>query len=99
MACSVASSRKPSIGITAAGFPFAPDSNWRWIGSVARDKVGDALMGYSLSGPTMYPAIAFTGPVPTDPLGTMEGEHLMYAGTGAQISSYGRLTRGTIRRT
>jgi hypothetical protein len=68
---------------------FAPDSNWRWMGSIARDKVGDILMGYSLSSSTMYPAVAFTGRVPTDPLGTMEGEQVIYAGTGAQINTGG----------
>jgi len=68
---------------------YAPDSNWRWMGSIARDKVGDILMAYSISSSSMYPAIVFTGRVPGDPLGTMEGEQTIYAGTGAQINSYG----------
>ena len=68
---------------------FAPDSSWRWMGSAARDKGGDILLGYSLSSATMYPAVAFTGRVPSDPLGTMEGEQIIYQGTGAQIDSYG----------
>ena len=28
---------------------YAPDGNWRWMGSIARDKVGDILLGYSES--------------------------------------------------
>lgn len=68
---------------------FAPDSNWRWMGSIARDKAGDMLMGCSLSSSTMYPAVAFTGRVPGDPLGTMEGEQIMFAGTGAQVNLSG----------
>jgi hypothetical protein len=68
---------------------YAPDSNWRWMGSIARDKAGDILMGYSLSGPTIYPTVAFTGRTPSDPLGTMEGEQIIYAGTGVQVNLYG----------
>jgi hypothetical protein len=67
---------------------YAPDLNYRWMGSVARDKAGNILLGYSLSSATMYPAVAFTGRVPTDPLGTMEGEQVIYQGTGAQVNSY-----------
>lgn len=86
----------PQRAVTVSGMAvfqqgtFSPDSNWRWMGSIARDKVGDILMGYSISSPSMYPSINFTGRVPTDPLGTMEDEQTMYAGTGAQVSSNGR---------
>jgi hypothetical protein len=66
---------------------FAPDSNYRWLGSVAMDKLGDIAVGYSISSSTMYPSIRFTGRVPTDPLGTMESEMHIITGSGAQTAS------------
>lgn len=69
---------------------FAPDSNYRWMGSIAQDKLGDMLLGYSISSSTMYPSINYTGRVPTDPLGTMETEAQMFAGTGSQIDTADR---------
>jgi hypothetical protein len=53
---------------------YAPDSNFRWMGSLAMDKMGDIALGYSVSSSTMSPTIRYTGRVPTDPLGTMESE-------------------------
>jgi len=54
---------------------YAPDSNSRWMGSMAMDKAGDIALGYSVSGSSMSPTIRYTGQVPTvDPLGQMEGE-------------------------
>ena len=69
---------------------FAPDSNYRWMGSIAQDKKGDFLLGYSISSSTMFPSINYTGRVPTDPLGTMETEAQMFAGTGSQIDTANR---------
>jgi hypothetical protein len=71
---------------------YAPDSNYRWMGSIAMDKAGDIALGYSVSSATMDPSIRYTGRVPTDPLGTMEGEIdlLSAAGvsTGPQTNTY-----------
>jgi hypothetical protein len=66
---------------------FAPDSNSRWMGSVAMDKVGDMAMGYSISSSTMYPSINFTGRLVTDPLSTMEQESSIMSGTASQLDS------------
>ena len=66
---------------------FAPDSNYRWLGSIAEDHSGDIAIGYSTSGSTTYPSIRYTGRVPTDPLGTMEAETVVFSGTGAQTTS------------
>ncbi len=65
---------------------FAPDSNYRWMGSVAMDKVGDIAIGYNVSSSSMSPAIRFTGRVPTDPLGTLETETSIIQGTGSETS-------------
>jgi hypothetical protein len=53
---------------------YAPDSTYRWMGSIAMDHVGDIAMGYSASNASMGPSIRYTGRVPTDTLGTMESE-------------------------
>ncbi len=53
---------------------YAPDSSYRWMGSIAMDKVGDIGLGYSVSSGTLSPSIRYTGRVPTDPLGQMGSE-------------------------
>ncbi|MFZ0297350.1 MAG: hypothetical protein WAM13_03275 [Candidatus Sulfotelmatobacter sp.] len=53
---------------------YAPDSSYRWMGSIAMDKAGDIALGYSVSNATMSPSIRYTGRLATDPLGTMESE-------------------------
>jgi hypothetical protein len=63
---------------------YAPDSNYRWMGSIATDKSGNIALGYSVSNSTMFPSVRFTGRVPTDPLGTMEAEDTIIAGRGSQ---------------
>jgi hypothetical protein len=65
---------------------FAPDSKFRWIGSMAIDKRGDIALGYSLSSPTLFPSISVTGRMPADPSGALEGEVTLLAGEGAQTS-------------
>ena len=67
---------------------FAPDSNNRWMGSIAQDKMGDVAVGYSIASATTYDSIAATGRVRTDPLGQMEAETLLVAGTGSQTASF-----------
>jgi hypothetical protein len=74
---------------------FAPDSNYRWMASLAEDQLGDIGMGYSVSSSSIFPGISFTGRVPTDTLGTMESETGLVVGTGAQdggISRWGDYT-------
>ena len=53
---------------------FAPDTSWRWMGSLARDMNNDVLLGYSESSSNMYPSIFIAGRTPGDTLGTLEGE-------------------------
>jgi hypothetical protein len=69
---------------------FAPDSNYRWMGSIAMDHNGNMAMGYSVSSSTTSPSIAFTGRLATDPANTMQTEASIVAGTGSQN---GTLTR------
>jgi hypothetical protein len=69
---------------------FSPNSNTRWMGSMAMDQSGDMALGYSLSSTSVYPSIYFTGRVATDTLGTMEGEQLIMAGSGSQTGGQNR---------
>lgn len=76
---------------------YAPNGNWRWMGSIARDKVGDIAMGYSEScgdscpgGTAMFPSIFVAGRVPTDKAGTLRPEIRVVSGTGAQPGTANR---------
>ena len=70
---------------------FAPDSDHRWMASIAMDAVGNMGLGYSVSSNSMYPSIRYTGRLANDPLGQMtQGEATLVNGTGAQTSSYNR---------
>lgn len=50
---------------------YQPDSAFRWMGSIAMDKTGNIVMGYSKSSSSILPNIFYTARTPTDPLGTM----------------------------
>ena len=66
---------------------FAPDSKYRWMGSIAMDSAQDIALGYSVSSSSLYPSISFTGRVPGDALGTMEAEASIVAGSGSQTDT------------
>jgi hypothetical protein len=63
------------------------DSNHRWMGSIAQDKVGNIALAYSVSSSSLYPSIRYTGRTPSDPLGTLGAENLIIAGTGAETGA------------
>jgi hypothetical protein len=69
---------------------FAPDSTYRWMGSIAMDHVGDIAVGYSASSSSVHPAVRYTGRVPGDPLGQMESEASIFEGTGSQNGGLSR---------
>ena len=78
---------------------YAPDSNYRWMGSVAMDKVGNIALGYSISSSTLKPGIRYTGRAPNDPLGTLQAESTILNGGGAQnggLTRWGDYTAMTI---
>jgi hypothetical protein len=90
--------RNPSGSTMAAGTPVVyqqgtlgtSDGISRWMGSIAMDKVGDIALGYSASSSSVFPSVRYTGRVPTDPLGAMESEIVVKAGSGSQISALHR---------
>jgi hypothetical protein len=63
---------------------YAPDALFRWMGSMAMDKVGNIAVGYSVSSSSMNPAIRFTGRAPADVPGTLGSESSLIEGTGSQ---------------
>ncbi len=69
---------------------FAPDSNHRWMGSLAMDKVGNIGFGFSKSSSTVKPAIWLTGRNAGDALGTMQAETQLQVGGGSQLTNLSR---------
>jgi uncharacterized repeat protein (TIGR01451 family) len=64
---------------------YAPDTDSRWMGSIAMDQAGDIAVGYSISSTTTFPSIRAAGRLPGDPLGLLpQGEVSIAVGGGAQ---------------
>ena len=67
---------------------FQPDSNYRWMGSLAVDRLGNMALGYSVSSSSMFPAIRYAGRLVSDPLGTLgQSETSLVEGTGSNSSN------------
>jgi hypothetical protein len=70
---------------------FAPDSTFRWMASLAMDKVGNIGLGYSASSSSIHPQIRVTGRLAGDAAGTMtQGESTIVSGAGSQTGSLSR---------
>jgi len=69
---------------------FAPDSTFRWMGSIGMDKAGDIAVGYSASSSSIHPAVRYSGRVPSDPAGTLESENSIIEGAGSQNGGLAR---------
>ena len=70
---------------------YAPDSAYRWMGSIAIDRSGDIALGHSVSSSSLHPGIRYTGRLPGDPLGTMpQGEATVITGGGSQTGGLSR---------
>lgn len=74
---------------------YAPsDNNSRWMGSIAIDTAGTIALGYSVSGPNLYPAIRYTGRLKNDPLNTMTiAEKTIIHGGGSQTGVWSGRSR------
>jgi hypothetical protein len=67
---------------------FSPDSaQYRWMGSIAQDKQGNMLLGYSASSASLFPSIGYAGRLTTDPVNQLSSEFLSTIGTGSQTLS------------
>ena len=64
----------------------------RWMGSIAMDKMGNMMMGYSVADATagLKPSVRVTGRLRTDVRNQMQAEQTLVTGTGSQT---GTLTR------
>ncbi len=64
---------------------FAPnDGLYRWMGSIAMDRQGNIIAGYSVSSSTLYPSIRYAGRLVSDPPGQFsQGEATLITGTGS----------------
>jgi hypothetical protein len=69
---------------------FSPDSAYRWMGSVAMDKQGNMVMGYSVSSSSIRPSIRYTGRLATDTINTMQAENSLKTGVGSQTGGLSR---------
>ena len=69
---------------------FAPDSTFRWMGSVAMDKQGNMALGYSASSSSVYPSLRYTGRLVSDPLSMMQSEGTLKSGSGSQLANLSR---------
>jgi hypothetical protein len=69
---------------------YAIDSNSRWMGSIAMDKVGNIAVGYSVSGTSLSPGIRFATRAPGDAAGTLGAESSIIAGGGSQTATLSR---------
>ena len=66
------------------------DGVYRWMPSLAVDRLGDMAVGYSASSATVYPSIRDAGRLTTDPANTLaQGEGTIVAGTGSQAFNCG----------
>jgi hypothetical protein len=71
---------------------YAPDSDHRWMGSIAMNGFGDIALGYSVSGENTYPSVRFNGRLGTEAAdGEMtQGEGSIVEGGGSQSHYTGR---------
>jgi len=63
---------------------FAPDSDNRWMASIAMDHSGNIGVGYTVSSDGTFPSIRYTGWEVGDPLGTLQNETWLVSGGGSQ---------------
>jgi hypothetical protein len=67
---------------------YAPDTNSRWMGTMAINNAGTIGMMYNVSSKAVFPSIRFTGRISSDPLGTMtEPEQTIVAGAATNGSN------------
>lgn len=66
---------------------YAPDTESRFMGSIAFDGTGGIGLAYAVSGPTVFPSVRYTGRFPNDPLGEMTiNEETVVSGSNSQTT-------------
>ncbi len=69
---------------------YAPSSAYRWMGSVALDKNGNMILGYSTASSKSFPSIRYAGRRASDPPDVLSKERIAIAGRGSQTVSLDR---------
>jgi N-acetylneuraminic acid mutarotase len=70
---------------------YAPDSDNRWMGSVAMDASEDLAVGFSVSSSSTFPSIRVAGRLAGDPAGQLaQGEQTLVTGSGVQTDNRSR---------
>jgi hypothetical protein len=64
-----------------------PDTNNRWMGAAATDKLGNVMLGYSISSTTKAPSIRIAGRLRNDLKSSLRGEIEVLTGSGNQTST------------
>jgi hypothetical protein len=86
-----ASSGSTSLTLHQSG-QTPDDSEYRWMGSVAKDKNGNIALGYSRSSAAAgdYPSLYLSGQTAGELTGTTDAESLIFAGSGSQFNTASR---------
>lgn len=66
---------------------FAPDSDHRWMGSIAMDRFGNMAMGYNVSSSATFPGIRIAGRLPSDPVNQMTEAAILEPGLGSETGT------------
>ena len=70
---------------------YQPDTDWRWMGSVAMDTNGNLALAYSASSPTINPQLRYAGRLASDPMNTLpQAEVHLFDGAGHQTGTSNR---------
>lgn len=70
---------------------FAPDNDFRWMGSAAIDRTGGIAIGYNISNASsIKPSIRYAYRGPGDPSGTLGNETSVFVGPGVQTPTLAR---------
>jgi Bacterial Ig-like domain (group 3) len=70
--------------------PDGANTSYRYVPSLAVDRMGNLAIGYSKSNSTTNPQIKYAGRLATDPLDTFsQGEQTLIDGTGSQLGNCG----------
>jgi hypothetical protein len=78
---------------TTQASTWNPDSNDRFIPSLAVDRLGDMAIGYSVTSSSMHPAIRYAGRLGGDPANTLtQTETSLIDGAGSQSGDCGGST-------
>jgi uncharacterized repeat protein (TIGR01451 family) len=62
---------------------FAPDSDHRWMGTLAMDRFGNMAIGYNVSSGSVFPSLRVAGRLADDGPGVLAEEFTLQAGAGS----------------